>query len=204
VESRPTVLEILQTHIENVVLLCSLRVHTPTVNHETFRLLVNSSRYSVGVDPATARAFFTDPNAADMRALVGEGIGREKLCIFLMLIGALASLVIGFWSAYVVFKWWSILVIPVSGLTWVLHKGWASMGTPRLWPFLIALIIVWSWEPGSEPHSIKTWISWNLSAMLFIRLMYRSASFFFRSLILRNAKAYLLYRESAVMVKEQT
>ncbi len=172
-----------------------------TEEHNTFRAMAERGDVVIGVEPAIARRFFTDDTFAAQRALVAEPLHFEVVIVRTTWWLAPISLLISFWCAWLAFHWWSLLLIPVSVVAWILHQSRSSIGRPAVWPLVISIGLVCYWNSGPHAHPAYWWLIAILIAMLLTRVTYRCACAFFRMLVIRNAKAYSLFRESAIFVR---
>jgi hypothetical protein len=164
--------------------------------------MAEQGKITVGVEPAIARRFFTDSTFAIQRALVAEPLYIELGIVRGTWFLAPVTLLISFCLAWVAFGWWSVLLIPGSVILWFLHNGKASMGRPALWPLVVAVGLVSYWALVNGSHPAYWWVAMVLAAMLLSRITYRCSSGLFRLLIIRNMRAYSLFRESAIFVRE--
>jgi len=173
-----------------------------TLDHDTFRAMAEHGTLAVGVDPAIARRFFTDRTFAIQRALVAEPLYIELGIVRSTHFLAPITLLISFYLAWMAFGWWSSLLIPGTVMLWFFHNGRASIGKTALWPLVLAFVLVSYWASVNGSHPAYWWLVTVLATLLLGRITYRCSSAFFRLLVIRNVRAYSLFRESAVFVQE--
>lgn len=174
----------------------------PTIDHGAFRAMAENGTIAVGVEPAIARRFFTDSAFAVQRALIGEPVFVECVIVRGAFYLAPGTLLASFWWAWTAFGWWSLLLASASVIIWFYYASMSSVGRAALWPLLVIIGALVYWNFARHPGPSVSWVTLVLVAMLLSRLTYRCASGLFRLLIIRNARAYHIFRDSAVFVRE--
>jgi hypothetical protein len=149
-----------------------------TMDHQTFRAMVEEGKIEVGVEPAIARRFFTDSTFAIQRALVAEPIYIERAIVTGTYLLTWLTMLVSFRWAWMAFGWGSLLLIPVSAIVWMYHYGRASIGKPALWPLAAAIGMVLHWNSGGNSHPAYEWAAIVLTSMLLSRIVYRARAAF--------------------------
>ena len=169
------------------------------LNHQGYDRFVadaNAGRIPVGIDRAFARAVYLQMPFADLERETGEAPFIEKFFVraawclsWTMMLGSLVLAVLGF-------GWLAVLVVPCLVLAGGTISALSAGGNSSLFRLTIFLGFVWfvhsrGWIPNEKGSlsvvvlCIGTW---------FDRLVYASSTFFLRALVLRNRRAFHLFR----------
>lgn len=161
------------------------RDHSELVNLE------RNGQALIGVDPAVARRLLVDSVGASLLNEIGEDLKSERAMVRSSFALSWICFLASTFPAALAFRWWSILIIPVSFVLWALFLGRASMGNQRLWrtSSFLGLSILACFLPGAYvPFQI--WLAVLAGAFFLIRFTYWIATRSVRSLIIRNPLAY--------------
>ncbi len=163
-----------------------------------------SGRLALGVEPAQARRLFTDLSAQQLAELAGQRLDGPKLLVSYVMaiehLGFLASLVL----AVFVWELHALWIIPLTIIVHFVSKSSASMGRPAiLFPLLVIAAASWiAWYFRDLGIVFVVWCVLTASLPFWSRLLYRSAAFFVRSLVLRSEYAYDRLHESVLLFRD--
>jgi len=174
-----------------------------TEEHEQLVKMARDGRILIGVEPAVARRFFTDPSSENLRKAVGESVAFQRLVVLACLLLGPVSLMMSWVLAVFAFGWWGILAGLVALLAWASYNGRASMGKQRIigTAWFLALAIAAGFL-GDTYLRFQIWLVAVAASFFFSRLTYYSAVGFVRSLVLRNRLAFELLSEKALVVRQ--
>jgi hypothetical protein len=148
-------------------------------------------RLLFGIDRAFARRFFTDVPLRTIERATGEATYLEKLVVFGAFIAAPICLLIAGVFGVLYFRWWSILIVPVTIAVWLLFSGTSSMGGSRLFGIsLVTLAGVALHVFGSFDSRFTLFLLFVAAAFWLNRFMYLAATMFLRALIIRSHQAF--------------
>jgi hypothetical protein len=140
---------------------------------------------------------------SDIEKATGEAPHLEKLVVWFAVFGSPIALVGSVALAAVGFRWWAFITVPVMLLWWFINRGISVIGTSRLWPLSVLLIV------AASVHFMRVmpnpWMSASVGAFVFAiwcdRLVYCGSTFFLRAFVLRNQRALEAYGE-AIDIRE--
>ncbi len=163
-------------------------------------------RVVVDVDPSMATGFYCSPAYAGARERVREAIPlRQRLQVLVLWGSSHILIVISFVAAWNAFRWWSVPVIGATSLWWLNYLVNSSTSRLALLPCVLGLpawivIAVWlQWR-----NDVVNWGVLLIAAALLGRLSHLVAASLFKALVLRNWRAFSLFRETAIFVKDPT
>jgi len=150
----------------------------------------------LGVDRAHARQFYTDISVRVVEEQTGEAPYFEKMTVWLSLIGSIVALLVSFWFAILAFRWWSVIVIPVALMLWLLYASRSTAGTSRLLgsTVVVAGVVALHFLRPDAQRFTPFLLSLALALWLY-RFVYISATHFLRSFIIRNHRAFTYVHE---------
>lgn len=88
----------------------------------------NEGKVLVGVDRTVARKLFTGIPIATIRDMTGETLYLEKILIHLVFLGGPLALLASFVLAVMAFHWWTLVVIPICTVSWVIYYSMSCRG----------------------------------------------------------------------------
>jgi hypothetical protein len=154
----------------------------------------------LGIDRPYARKFYTDVPLRFIEQETGETPYLEKLIALMCFIGSPVALLLSSIVAVMNLGWWSVGVIPLSFIAWLLYAGRSAAGTSRLLGItilLLATVLAYVLQPD--------WRRWTLFLTLFTlalwlhRVLYTVATIFLRSFVIRNYRAFSLVYDYVVI-----
>lgn len=144
-----------------------------------------------GIDRAHARQFYTDIPIRVVEEQTGETPYFEKVVVYLCWLGSPVALVVSSWFAVTAFHWWSVLIIPVTLMIWLMHATRSAAGTSRLLGGSLVLaggVALYLFLPGARKFAL--FLSAFSLALWLHRFLYIGATHFLRSFIIRNHRAF--------------
>jgi hypothetical protein len=154
----------------------------------------------IGIDRSFARKFYTDVPNRVVEEQTGETPYVAKFIVLVCLIASPLCFLAAAVLSVIYFAWWSILIIPVAAVLWLLYSGASSAGTTRIIGisiFAVAAIalqvfhpISWSFTPFLLVLSLALWLN---------RFMYVAATFFLRAFVIRNHRAFAFVHENLTL-----
>ena len=163
---------------------------------------VRSGSLIIGMDRAVARKLFLDVPISLITEQTGEKPYFQKAVVYAALIGGLLALVSSCIMAVFAFRWWALLVVPMSVVIYFINSGLSSMpnrGMVELNILLGFAICVLLIEWFSSIYA-----AWFLvlfvAAIWCVRFAYWATVQFAHALILRNRRAFELL-ESHIHLK---
>lgn len=154
----------------------------------------------IGIDRSFARRFYTDVTIRVVEEQTGETPYVEKCIVFGCLIASPLCLLTAAVLSVRYFAWWSVLIIPVGAVSWLLYFGTSSVGTTRIVGISILTVVVialqvlhpfaWSFTPFLLVLALAFWLN---------RFMYVAATFFLRAFVIRNHRAFALVHENLTL-----
>ena len=175
-----------------------------TKNYQEFVKRVEKDEILIGVEPAVARKFFTDIDHSVIKEKIGESLFVEcsfvKTCWLLEYICLLAGTIASIFAL----KWFSIIVIPVMLIASFVLGGIASMGRQKIVGvvFIVAICVLLAYYFRGKGIAIIVWLVLLPLPYFFVRLTYKLATTFLRSLSVRNEKAFNLLYDKGIFLKE--
>lgn len=160
--------------------------------------LYSQNKCLLGIDRPFSRKFYTDISLSAIEQNTGERCYFEKGLVLLAFIGGPLAILGSFILSVIVFKWWSLLLIPAGALFWIGYKGDSSRGTARLWPvsiFLAVTIMVYLLDFLRDDVALV--LLAFLLALWCERFVYVGSVLFLRSFVVRNFRAFNFASELA-------
>jgi len=173
------------------------------MEHDEMVRLHHAGDLLIGIDRPAARRFFTRLSLEGIAGLIGERPFIEWFTVrssfALFHLATAASLVL----AVLAFRWFALIVVPVTIAFMALWWAASSTGFRRLrWPLLllIAAVINLSFFASVGKLYVGLWFLVLTAGIFLITFTYNSAGFFLRLLVLRNERAYRLCTERGILL----
>jgi hypothetical protein len=166
-------------------------------DYQEFYRRVKNGDILIVVDPAMARKFYFEMDTSSLMKVIGEDLLNESFLVNLCGVLGMLLLVVEIIISIFVLKWYAIIAIPiiVKAFTYIVEK--ASLGRQNIISlFVIVALFAWLAFYLKGIETLMTiWLILLPFPYLFSSLMYKLATTFLRSLVIRNEKAfYLLYK----------
>lgn len=158
---------------------------------------VNSGVLLVGVDRAFARKFYTDIPLSKIIEETGEVPYFEKLVVWLAFLSAPITLLASCILSVLAFRWFAILVIPVSIIVYFFFSGQSSMpGRGMLGiSILLALAVGTLFTNLFSSQFVPLYLIAAVFSLWASRLVYCAAKTFILNFVLRNQRALEFIRD---------
>ncbi len=171
------------------------------VTEEQYQKIIrdkNNGKILIYIDTASFRKFFTEVDTNKIQKLIGHPLKHESLIIKVILyalepLSLLASIV----SSVFLFKWFSILVIPIIFISWAFLKSHSANGKQSiLFPIILIIAIIIIAITISEIGIwYKLFTVCIIASYFFTRLLYYLTAFFTFRLIDKNYYFFKLFYE---------
>lgn len=161
----------------------------------------------IGVEPALARQFFTaSVSAQKIQEIVGEPLYFERYLVKTVWLLEPIFLFLNFIASIFLFKWYSVIIIPIIFAVLFLLISFASAGKQRIIFPMILLIIGFLTIYHFKGQSIwfKIWIVSMVATYFFAKLTYWLSVSLARLLACRNYKFFYQFLDKIIFLKEQT
>lgn len=158
----------------------------------------------VGIDPATARKFFTDSSSRLLIEKTGEGLYIEKAIVWVCFVLDFVSLIFGIIFSLWAIKWYSIIAIPIMILAFFFLGAIASTGKNKSSAAIIGMIIgiVLAYSFHDQGFSMIAWLILVPLPYFFATLTYKLSTLFLRSAAINNEKLFRLLENKAIFLRE--
>ena len=168
-----------------------------------FQKQYHAGEIAFGFDRALAREFYTNISAENIRKLVEESPSLEKAIVMSLFVLPFLLLVSSLIVAGFVFRWWATLAIPLSATIFFVYYGISSRGNVGIFYISVILIgnIIFNYNNIQSSDLFHIYLLLLIASLFFSRLLYVSSSFFFRALLLRNANAYIKFKEAIIITR---
>jgi len=146
----------------------------------------------IGIDRALARKFYTIFPLSQIKRDMGEAPYMEKAIIIALYFLGWGSLIMNSILAPIVFKWWSVAIVPSTVIVYVIFIGDSSLPN-RGW---LILTLIMMFTIVLLIFNVFTTIYHGLFVVSLVlafwagRLVYVAATYFLRAFVLRNRKAF--------------
>jgi len=176
-----------------------------TNNYQEFVKRAKEGDALIRVEPAGARKFFTDTTHSNIKDKVGESLLVERLFVKTCWLLGYACLIAAMIASIFALKWYSIIAMPVILIAFTLLSGEAYMGKQRILDtvFLMVICVSLAYYFRDKGTSMLVWLILLPLPYFFIRLTYKLATMFLRSLSIRNEKAFNLLYGKRIFLEEQ-
>jgi len=174
------------------------------MNEAEYEQLVQAAyddRILVGIDRAFARRLYTNVATSEIEEATGEAPYLGKLVVwFAFLSSPIAMLGSSVLAAYA-FRWWSLLIIPVTLLWWVFNRSRSVRGGASIWLHTLLVIVAVSahFMDLFSNVSISGFVTAFVFALWCDRFLYWSSTFFLRAFVLRNQRAFEEFRDDIII-----
>ena len=176
-----------------------------TTNYQEFVKRVEKGDAAIRIEPAGARKFFTDTARSTIKEKVGESLLAECLFVKTCWLLGYACLIAAMIASIFAMKWYCIIAMPVILIAFTLLSGEAYMGKQRILDtvFLIVICVSLAYYFRDTGPSTLVWLVLLPLPYFFIRLTYKLATMFLRSLSMRNEKAFNLFYGKKIFLEEK-
>lgn len=160
----------------------------------------SQGKLRLGIDRPYARKFYTDVPLRLVEQETGEAPYFEKVVSYACFLGSPIALLLSSIVAIFTFGWWSVAVVPLSFVTWLLYAGRSAAGTSRLFgiTLVLAAVLLFHVVQPDARRFTSFFLLFTLSLWLH-RLLYVAATVFLRSFIIRNHRAFTFVYDHVVI-----
>ena len=175
-----------------------------TNNYQEFVKRVEKGDASIRVEPAAARKFFTDTAQSRIKEKVGESLLIERLVVKTCWLLGYACLIAAMIASVFALKWYSIIAMPVMLIAFTLLSGEAYMSKQKILDtvFLLVICVLLAYYFRNKGPSMLVWLMLLPLPYFFIRLTYKLATMFLRSLSMQNEKVFNLLYGKRIFLEE--
>lgn len=162
------------------------------LEYEDIIRLERQGKILVGVDRPSARRFYTDIPMSEIEEKTGEAPYFEKIVVWFFFIAGPISLVFSIILGFLILKWWGILFLLLNPIIFFIYSSASVTGGARIYGISIILIvsICVNFFNIFENNLIPLLIMVLVFSLWCARSIYCSSTFFLRSFVIRNERAF--------------
>ena len=162
------------------------------MNHKDIIELENQGEILIGIDRTMARKFYTDIPISEIKLKTDEAPYLEKTIIWFSFLSAPIALIFSILLSFIALKWLGIIFLFAYPIFYFLYSSVSARGNSKLTGITIIVVIflIIHFAGFFDNSLITLLITIFLLSLWCIRILYCASTFFLRTFIIRNEKAF--------------